>query len=87
MASLVAAVTEGGQIAASGAIRAARAVMQARRLEVVGPMGGVPAEFPLEYVIASREKPSAKPGIYILQTGARSGPFTVAQAKAKLAGQ
>ena len=84
MVSRVAPLTEGAQITASGIVREAISVLRGRRLEVAGSMGKIPAEFPLEFVMPLVTKPPKKNGIYIFQAGARTGPFTVSEARAKL---
>jgi hypothetical protein len=85
MVSRVGALSAGAQIPASGIVREALSVLRGRRLEVAGPMGKIPAEFPLEFVIPLRAKAPAKGGIYIVKAGTRSGPYTVAEARFKLA--
>jgi hypothetical protein len=47
-------------------------------------MGKIPAEFPLEFVMPLVTKAPIKNGIYIFQAGARTGPFTVSEARVKL---
>ncbi len=87
MISNLAPLVQGGNITASGVVRESLSVMRGRRIEVVGKIKGVAAAFPLEFVCPHSPTATVEPGVYIYRTGARTGPFTIQEAKTRLASQ
>lgn len=85
VALVIPSVSEGSAILASGVISETLSLNRNRRIEFPRSQPALASEFPLEFTVPVDKKSTTLPGIYIVRAGRREGPFTIEQAKRKLA--